>query len=204
MAISVVVPQWITEVILSYQEDEQCNELEAKLRIDANSAPPYTLQNRIIRYHGRIYIGTNTNLKEQLFMSFHSSELGGHLGERATYQRMKLLIYWLGMKARVNEFAKACAVCLKNKSKNMPHPGLFQHLPVPKMAWAHITLDFVEGLPKSEGKDVVMVVVDMFTKYAHFISLSHPFMAQVVVDLFMDHIYKLHGLLVMIIVTSQL
>ncbi|KAJ1289184.1 hypothetical protein BS78_02G144900 [Paspalum vaginatum] len=53
-------------------------------------------------------------------------------------------------------------------------------------------MDFIEGLPTSNSKDVILVVVDTFTKYAHFIPLSHPYTAQVVVDLFLDHIFKLH------------
>lgn len=60
-------------------------------------------------------------------------------------------------------------------------------------------MDFVEGLPKSHNKDAVLVVVDIFTKYAHFISLSHPYTAQIVVDLFMTHIFKLHGLPIVIV-----
>lgn len=55
-------------------------------------------------------------------------------------------------------------------------------------------MDFIEGLPKSEGKDTIMVVVDRFTKYAHFLTLSHPFTAPTVAQLFIDNIYKLHGL----------
>jgi hypothetical protein len=55
-------------------------------------------------------------------------------------------------------------------------------------------MDFINGLPKSEGKDVIMVVVDHFSKYAHFMSLSHPYSAPTVAKIFMDNVYKLHGL----------
>lgn len=170
MAITVVVPNWIIEVVQSYLGDEKCIELEDKLRIDGNYTPPYTLQNRIMRYKDRIYIGTSTDLKDQLLKSFHDSALGGHSGERATYQRMKLLFYWLGMKNEVNTFVKRCVVCQKTKSENIPYPGLLQPLPMPDMAWIHITLDFIKGLPKSEDKEVIMAVVNRFTKYAHFLS----------------------------------
>lgn len=41
---------------------------------------------------------------------------------------------------------------------------------------------------------MILVVVDKFTKYAHFVPLSHPFAALQVAQAYMDHIYKLHGL----------
>ena len=53
-------------------------------------------------------------------------------------------------------------------------------------------MDFIEGLPKSEGKDNIMVVVDRFTKFAHFIGLTHPYMAQDVARIFLDRVIKVH------------
>ena len=54
-------------------------------------------------------------------------------------------------------------------------------------------MDFITGLPKSEGKSVIMVVVDRLTKYAHFCALSHPFKDSTVSTAFMETIQKLHG-----------
>ena len=54
-------------------------------------------------------------------------------------------------------------------------------------------MDFITGLPKSEGKSVTIVVVDRITKYAHFCALSHPFKASTLATTFMDTIKKLHG-----------
>jgi hypothetical protein len=54
-------------------------------------------------------------------------------------------------------------------------------------------MDFVEELPKSEGCDVILVVVDRFSKYAHFFALKHPFSAHSVAKVMLDNIVKLHG-----------
>lgn len=54
-------------------------------------------------------------------------------------------------------------------------------------------MDFIEQLPKSEGYDTILVVVDRFTKYAHFFPLKHPFTAVGVVQIMLDCVIKLHG-----------
>jgi hypothetical protein len=55
-------------------------------------------------------------------------------------------------------------------------------------------MDFIEGLPKSKGYNVILVIVDMFTKYAHFVALKHPFTARTVAIALYDNVIKLHGL----------
>lgn len=49
-------------------------------------------------------------------------------------------------------------------------------------------------MPKSEGKNTIFVKVDRFSKYAHFLSIAHPFTAIQIARVFMDQVYKLHGL----------
>jgi IS30 family transposase len=85
-------------------------------------------------------------------------------------------------------------VCQISKTEHVSYPGLLQPLPIPDQKWSDISLDFVEGLPKSRGKDVILVVVDRLTKYAHFLPLSHPFSTLQVSKIFMDNIHKLHGM----------
>lgn len=60
----------------------------------------------------------------------------------------------------------------------VPRLGLLQSLPIPEISWSHISMNFIEGLPKSGGKDVIMVVVDRYTRYKHFISMAHPYSTQ--------------------------
>lgn len=169
-------------------------ELITKLSIENQAVPNYTFSEGLLRFKGKLYIGTSTSLKQQLLDSFHKSALGGHSGERATYKRLQLIFYWPNMQVQVQQYVKSCSVYQKNKSENTPYPGLLQPLPIPDMAWTHISMDFVEDLPKSNGKNVILVIVDRMTKYSHFIALSHPYTPTDVVTLFLDNIFKLHGL----------
>jgi hypothetical protein len=54
-------------------------------------------------------------------------------------------------------------------------------------------MDFIEGLPKVAGKSVIQTVVGRFSKYAHFIPLSHPYNVVSVARVFFDGIVRLHG-----------
>lgn len=189
-----VHPVWATEVIESYKDDPKCKELLAQLALSSDSSSKYKLQQGLLRYKNRIVVGNSPSLKTNLLTAFHSSELGGHSGQRATYQRLKLLFYWPGMKSAVKHFIQECPVCQINKPEHCRYPGLLQPLPTPLFAWTHISMDFVEGLPLSNGKDLILVVVDKFTKYSHFIPLKHPITVKSVATAFIDNIFKLHGL----------
>jgi ribosomal protein L21E len=55
-------------------------------------------------------------------------------------------------------------------------------------------MDFIEGLPPSGQFNCIIVFVDPFTKYAHFVPLRHPFSAAHIVDVFLDTVFKLHSM----------
>jgi hypothetical protein len=95
---------------------------------------------------------------------------------QATYQRIKELFIWKGFKGDVENYVKQCSTCQHVKHDRTQTTGLLQPLHVPKGAWQDISTDFIEGLPKSEGFNTILVVVDRFLKYAHFIPLKHPFL----------------------------
>ncbi|XP_019183647.1 PREDICTED: uncharacterized protein LOC109178468 [Ipomoea nil] len=80
-----------------------------------------------------------------------------------------------------------------SKWENLCPAGLLQPLPIPSLVWSDISLDFVEGLQKVQGKTALLVVVDRLSKYAHFLPISHPFTAITVANIFFANIVKLHG-----------
>lgn len=65
-------------------------------------------------------------------------------------------------------------------------------------------MDFIRGLPKSKGKDTIMVVVDRLSKAAHFTPLSHPYSAKEVAVVFVEEVVRLHGFPASVIVIGYL
>ena len=143
---------------------------------------------------GKLVVGAVTPVKQQLLQLFHDSPTGGHSGIQVTKKRIASILYWKGLNRDVRSYVKACVVCQRNKPDLSSPVGLLQPLPIPNAIWEDISVDFIEGLPKSRGKDSILVVVDRLSKYAHFLPLAHPFTAAIVAQLYFERIFKLHGL----------
>ncbi|KAJ3684341.1 hypothetical protein LUZ61_013505 [Rhynchospora tenuis] len=194
-AVSEILPQWIQELTQSYEGDQWVNDIKNKATLPTTEQHSlYTVCQGLIRYKGRICVGNHGNWRHQILQSLHDSSIGGHSGINATYQKLKRYFYWPQLKQSVHDHITACHICQINKGEHVPYPGLLQPLPIPHGAWQSIGIDFITGLPKSRGKDVIFVIVDRFSKYGHFIALSHPYSASEVAQSFLDNVYKLHGL----------
>jgi hypothetical protein len=116
-----------------------------------------------------------------------------------TLKRLGQVFYWKKLQKLVRQYVRECSVCQQNKVENVMSPGLLQLLPVPSAPFIDINMDFIEGLPKSEGNEVIFVVVDRFSKYAHLMALAHPYFAITVAKVFMENVYKLHEMLATIV-----
>lgn len=115
MAISSVKHQWLEAVVLSYHDNAEALKLLSQLAAQPDSVPNYQLVQGIIRYRGRVWLGSSKTTQQNVLHAFHSSPMGGRSSAPATYCRLKRLFYWKGMKTDVWSFVRACTVCLQAK-----------------------------------------------------------------------------------------
>lgn len=108
----------------------------------------------------------------------HSSGHGGHSGKQATLKRIQTLFFWNDIKSSVISFIKHCPTCQKCKYDQSAYLGLLQPIPIPVTVCEEVTMDFIIGLPKSNGKEVILVVIDRLSKYGDFIALTTPSLLQ--------------------------
>ncbi|KAL4278676.1 hypothetical protein GQ457_03G017510 [Hibiscus cannabinus] len=107
---------------------------------------------------------------------------------------LKEHLFWPKMRRDVERYCERCGTCKKAKSKVLPH-GMYLPLPIPESPWLDISMDFVLGLPRTRtGRDSVFVVVDRFSKMAHFIACHKTDDAVNVANLFFRDIVRLHGI----------
>ncbi|WVZ78969.1 hypothetical protein U9M48_026604 [Paspalum notatum var. saurae] len=191
---NVVQPVWLQEVLNSYTTDSRAQQLLAQLAVHSPSEEGYSIDNGLIKYKDKVWLGNNSAIQTKIIAALHSTPIGGHSGINTTYYRVKKLFAWKGLKSHVESFVKQCSVCQQAKHSTTHPAGLLQPLPIPNGAWQDISMDFIEGLPKSEGFNAILVVVDRFTKFAHFIAIKHPYTAQVIARCILDNVVRLHGL----------
>ncbi|EXC24161.1 Sterol 3-beta-glucosyltransferase [Morus notabilis] len=187
-ATSVIRTETIHQQVL---QDERLARIWSDLQHNTATHPGYSIRQGRLFFPG--LVASKSPMVQQLLCSYHNGVLGGHSGELKTYRRLAADWYWTGMKKDVSSYVVACEVCQRCKASTLAPSSLLQPLPVPKQVWEDMSMDFIEGLPPSEGFDTILVVVDRLSKYAHFVALKHPYSAEKVAHRFIQEVVCLHG-----------
>ncbi|QRW26386.1 Retrotransposable element Tf2 protein [Rhizoctonia solani] len=193
----------VTEIHTKLREDPSLEPIIQFLTKDIDNAPPsiqkaykdYNWVEDLLWYQGKLVAPDSETIKEQLLREFHNSPLAGHPGQQCTLELLSHNYWWPGMKSTAKEWVECCPICQTNCCPHAPVIAL-KPLEVPPFPFHTISYNFITGFPKSQGHDAILVVIDSFSKFGHFIPTSKKVTAKGLADLFVTHVWKLHRLLV--------
>jgi hypothetical protein len=103
--------------------------------------------------------------------------------------------WWPQIWKTVKNYWTTCDICSRSKGPRHRPYGLLRPLPIPKKPWSSISMDFIIDLPSFKAFDSIFVVVDRLMKMVHFMPFNKTATCEETARLFMDNIYKYHGLL---------
>ena len=141
-----------------------------------------------------LYVPDDTSLKNDLCFSAHDSPVGGHFGQEKTYRLLSRKFWFPKMRDYVIDYVSHCDTCQRIKDSRHSPYGLLQPLPIPEGPWKSVSMDFIVKLPLSYGFDSILVVVDRFSKMAHFIACNEAISSLGLALLYFNNVFKLHGL----------
>lgn len=122
------------------------------------------------RWNGRVYM--LEPVRREIIVRGHDVSLVGHFGVTRTLDLISRTYYWPKMKDDIQDYIRHCQMCQVNKSRTHAPYGLLDPLGIPEGPWVRVGIDLIVELPPlTKYKwDSICVVIDYYTKMAHFVS----------------------------------
>ncbi|QRW24234.1 Retrotransposable element Tf2 protein [Rhizoctonia solani] len=184
----------------SLDQDKSLEEILQFLQ-NKSKAPPsikrafkdYEMEAGLLFYQGQIVVPDVGTLRTDLLHIFHDSPLAGHPGRQQTLELISRDYYWPGIHANTYWHMDSCETCQRvRKPRYASIPP--QPLELPSRPWQHVSYDMIVDLPKDGNFDSILVIIDSFTKYGIFIKCSKKLKAPKLAELFLEHVWKQHGI----------
>src|SRR5437016_3137791 len=196
----VKMSRWLEEEIVTkaaddlvwqglYEKAMDKGALEGKFIADV------TYKDGMLYREGKIWVPNDPSLRKQIMESEHDSQVAGHMDMDKTSELIDWNFYWPAMAKDIEDFLRSCDDCQQNKAPRHKRHGTLHPLELAYSPWDLISMDFITQLPKSDGCSTVWVIVDRFSKMAHFIAIADgQKTAEGCTNLFLTNVWKLHRL----------
>jgi len=145
-------------------------------------------------YRRKFYVPAYGPLRLYLIQTHHEVPVAGHPGRSKTLELLTRNYHWPKMRQDVERFVRNCHTCRQSKTSRHTPFGVLRPLAIPQPPWQDISMDFVTGLPQSKDHDAIWVVVDRLMKQRHIVRCNTTVDARDLADLFLQHVFRLHGL----------
>ncbi|XP_062088884.1 uncharacterized protein LOC133795448 [Humulus lupulus] len=194
----------IQSTLLERIKQGQCEDpylVEQKGELESGKVNEFSVScNGMLKFKERVCVPNNEELKREILTEAHNTLYSVHPGTTKMFNDLKRHYWWPNMRKDVVEFVAKCLTCQQVKAEHRKPAGLLQPIRIPEWKWEEITMDFVVGLPKtSKQHDAIWVIVDRYTKSAHFLPVRMTYTMDQWAELYVQEIVRLHGVPVSII-----
>ena len=110
---------------------------------------------------------------------------------------LKRHFYWSDCTADIKRYVRNCHPCQRSKAPRNKLNELLVSLPVPEQRWRDIAMNFITGLPKSEGYNAICTIIDRLTKERHYVPChwgEDDTSIEVTVWIMIWNVFRLHEL----------
>jgi len=114
----------------------------------------------VVYMEGRIYVPNNKKIKEEILKENHNLMDMGYPGQYQMLEVIKRTYWWPGLKNNMKKYVQGCFKCQQNKIQHQKKAGELHSLDILGGPWQEISIDIIGPLPKSNGMDAIVVIVD--------------------------------------------
>ena len=195
--------QLLSKIKKALEDDTMTKDYQALLasgpREFGKDLKEWNFENGLLLHRGKVYVPKDRELRLDLLKLHHDTRLAGHQGRWKTLELISRNYWWPGMSVDVKKYVQGCDTCQRNKPTRQPKFGLLQPNEVPAGPWEIYTIDIITHLPESadnygEPRTAIVVVVDRYSKRAHFFAEDDHVSTSSIVNILFERIYPLHGL----------
>ena len=195
--------QLLSRIKAALENDTMTKDYQALLqsgpREFGKNLQEWNFENGLLLHRGKVYVPKDRDLRLDLLKLHHDTRLAGHQGRWKTLELISRNYWWPGMSIDVKKYVQGCDTCQRNKPTRQPKFGLLQPNEVPAGPWEIWTIDIIIHLPESpdlqgETRTAIVVVVDRYSKRAHFFPEDDQVSASSIVNIMYERLFPLHGI----------
>ncbi|SJK99855.1 uncharacterized protein ARMOST_03166 [Armillaria ostoyae] len=153
-----------------------------------------TEKDGILYYDNRIYVPHHSALRGEIITQSHDHITARHPGIAKTQELILHKYWWPKMKKDVEAYIAGCETCQRTKSNNQAKAAPLHPNAIPTGPWTHISIDMITGFPESNGYEVLLVVVDRFSKAIILVPCNKDLSAEGWARILRDHVYARHSM----------
>ena len=188
------------QIVAGNRTDQLCTEIRTALEQNRRTCQGIGLDNcrvlnGVLWKDDRLWVPNS--MVTQLIREAHDLPASGHPGMNRTLDLLRRSYCWPKMRTTIKRYIRNCYVCRRSKAPRDRINGLLKPLPIPEQRWLDISMDFVTGVPQSDGNNAILTVIDRLSKERHYIpcwSGDGGTSTEQTVKLLLLWVFRTHGL----------